>query len=385
MSWQALDAAARMSPGQATAPRQCVLAWPPFDTPAGDDRLGHRERQSAAPTIPTMETISMRTHTTISRTLAVALTALAVGACGDAKDPVAPVVPAAASLAKGGPNTLPANGRIYFSSNFTGNMEVYSMNPDGSDRRRLTYSADHDGWLDVSRDGKKLVTAGQAAGSGEGRVYTMNVDGTNRRLVTSRTDGLVGSPAWSPDGRRIAYAFIDANNLSESAIWTVAASGGKETRLTPLGQNASSASWSPDGARIVYAASPPALGNADLYVMNADGSAPQLLYDCVEWCMNPVWSHDGTRIFYVAAGSFTKQIEYCVLQPQGAVCGIPLATGVSTFILALSPDDSQLAFRWDEVIDNVGSQRVSTANVNGSTQTAVTGNLSDIYDLAWGR
>src|SRR5688572_11889841 len=138
-------------------------------------------------------------------------------------------------------------------------------------------------------------------------------------------------PAWSPDGRRIAYAFIDANNLSESAIWTVAASGGKETRLTPLGQNASSASWSPDGARIVYAASPPALGNADLYVMNADGSAPQLLYDCVEWCMNPVWSHDGTRIFYVAAGSFTKQIEYCVLQPQGAVCGIPLATGVSTF------------------------------------------------------
>jgi Tol biopolymer transport system component len=157
--------------------------------------------------------------------------------------------------------------------------------------------------------------------------------------------------------------------------------------LTPPDQYASSPSWSPDGARIVYAAwSQQGDGTVDLYVMNADGSAAQLLYDCaVDLCINPVWSHDGKRIYYGAAGSFTKQIEFCLVQQQGAVCGIPLATGVSAFILALSPDDSQLAFRLDEVIDNIGSQRVATANVNGSTQTPVTGNLSDIYDLAWGR
>jgi Tol biopolymer transport system component len=328
----------------------------------------------------------MRTHATLTRPLAVlGLTALVVGACNDADAPVAPAVPSAPSLAKGGPNSLPSNGRIYFSSNFTGNLEVYSMNADGSDRRRLTYSADQEGGIDVSRDGKKLVTAGQAAGSGEGLLHSMNADGTNRRLVTSRNNELVASPAWSPDTRTIAYASVDLNNLDGGAIWTVSASGGKATRLTPPAQRASSPAWSPDGARIVYAASPVGLGNADLYTMNADGSAAQLLYDCVEWCMNPVWSRDGTRIFYVAAGAFSHRIEYCTLQPYGAVCGIPLATDVSAFIFALSPDESQLAFRLDEIINNLGSQRVATANVNGSAPSAVTGNLSDVYDVAWSR
>ena len=99
----------------------------------------------------------MRTHTTIARPLAIlGLTALAAAACSDAKMPVAPVVPTAPSLAK---NTPPVNGRIYFTSSFAGSYEVYSMKPDGNDRRRLTITADDERYLNVSSDGKKLVVA----------------------------------------------------------------------------------------------------------------------------------------------------------------------------------------------------------------------------------
>jgi Tol biopolymer transport system component len=329
----------------------------------------------------------MRTRTSLSRTLALALTTLAVGACSDATQPVAPAVPAAASLAKGGPQALPTNGRIYFTSNFAGGgPDVYSVNPDGSDRRRLTYTADDSEWsLDVSRDGKKLVTASHALGGTEGRIYTMNVDGSNRRLVTSRPDGLVSGPAWSPDGRAIAYASASLSNLNENTIWTVTASGGKVTQLTQPGLNASSPSWSPDGTRIVYSASPPGLGNENLYIVNADGSAAELLYDCVGSCTNPVWSRDGVRIYYVASGQGSVQIQYCALQQSGAICDIPLATSLTTFMFALSPDESQFVFRKDEVDISGLADRVATANLNGSAQTPITGNLTSITDLVWGR
>lgn len=324
----------------------------------------------------------MRTHTTLVRSLALTLTTLAAGACSDGTTPVAPVVPSAPSLAKGGPKPLPTNGRIYFASDFAGTgNDVYSVNPDGSDRRRLTYSPEHELGLDVSRDGNKLVTAGTAASFSEGRLYTMNMDGTNRRLVLSRSDGAVTGPAWSPDGRAIAYAAAGNSNSNESAIWTVAANGGKVTQLTGAGQSAHSPTWSPDGARIAYTAITPGQPGTDIYVMNADGSAGQLLYDCAVACMNPVWSRDGTQIFFIAADANGLQVQSCALQQAGAICGIPVAAGVSTYMFALSPDESQLAFRQDEI----SAQRVATANVNGSAQAAVTADLGTIYDVAWGR
>src|SRR5687768_552114 len=270
----------------------------------------------------------MRTHATFARTFAVALTTLAVGACGDATPPVAPVVPSAPSLAKGGPNALPTNGRLYFTSDFAGPSEVYSMNPDGSDRRRLTYTSDADGWLDVSPDGKKLVIAGSVSFL-QGHLYTMNVDGTNRRLLVSLTNSVVADPAWSPDGRTIAYV-AGAETPNVVAIWTVAASGGKVTRLSQATQSAAWPSWSPDGAKIVYVGYTPGTSDRDLYTMNADGSAPQLLHDCIEICVNPVWSADGRRVVYATVSGGVAQVQYCVVQLAVPTCGIPLATDVST-------------------------------------------------------
>ena len=324
----------------------------------------------------------MRTHTTLARTIAVVLVALGAAACSDAAAPVAPVVPSAPSLAKGGPNTLPTNGRIYFSSALTGgSSEIYSMNADGSDRKRLTYSNDeYDQYLAVSRDGKKLVVTAQPEGVFESRLYTMNTDGSNHRFVTSLSGGIITDPVWSPDGRTIAY--VARPGGSDSEIWTVSTSGGKATRLTPAGQLSGWPSYSPDGSRIVYAAKPEGGDKWNLYIMNADGSNPQLLLACDFNCATPVWTPDGGQVVYTVIDAITAHVRTCLLVQPMPICGV--STGIdltSSRTFDLSPDGSQIAYM-SSVSD---TDRIGTANLNGSAQTFVTPDLKPIFDVAWGR
>jgi TolB protein len=74
------------------------------------------------------------------------------------------------------------------------------------------------------------------------QVYTMQPDGSDVRRVT-QLGGF--SPAWSPDGRRLAYVF-------ESSVWTITPDGSDPTRLTPYDActDVSEPAWSPDGATI---------------------------------------------------------------------------------------------------------------------------------------
>jgi dipeptidyl aminopeptidase/acylaminoacyl peptidase len=325
----------------------------------------------------------MRTHTTIARPLAIlGLTALAAAACSDATMPVAPVVPTAPSLAK---STPPVNGRIYFTSNFTTNYDVYSMKPDGSDRRRLTLTSDAEAYVDVSPDGKKLVVGSMQANSSVGELLTMNVDGTNRRVIVTDPNSFIGYPEFSPDGRTVAYVTRVSGNPQTHAIWTVSVNGGKATRLTQSTESAVYPSWSPDGSRIVYTSETPGTSGGDLYIMNADGSARQLLHDCAIGCGNPVWSPDGGRIVYMAAVAGSTQFQYCDLLKAVPQCGIPIGNAANPTTVALSPDGSQLVYA--TLVEENGSlvHRVMTSNVSGSGETALTADLSFIYDVAWGR
>ena len=323
----------------------------------------------------------MRTSTTLARSIAVALIALGAGACSDSAAPVAPVVPSSPSMAKGGPNALPTNGRIYFTSNFAGSSsEVYSMNPDGTDRRRLTFTSEWEQYLDVSRDGKKLIVATEAEGALEGYLYAMNADGTNRRLVMTVPGSRIISPDLSPDGRSIAYGAA-AKDAPVSAIWTVSASGGKATQLTPSTVQATWPSWSPDGARIVYAATAPGSDKLSLYIMNADGSGATVLRACDPGCGTPVWTPDGARIVYTEFDGPVAHVRWCAMQQPAPLCALSTGIDMTSLTLDVSPDGSQLAYMQTES----STDRIATANLNGSGQTFVTANLRTIYDLAWGR
>jgi Tol biopolymer transport system component len=84
------------------------------------------------------------------------------------------------------------------------NHEIYVMNADGSGSRRLTHNRAYDGEPAWSPDGRKIAFQSTRPIGGNKEIYVMNADGSGKRNLT-RNPAQDGSPSWSPDGRRIAF------------------------------------------------------------------------------------------------------------------------------------------------------------------------------------
>lgn len=101
------------------------------------------------------------------------------------------------------------------------NSEIYVMNADGSGTRRLTHNAAYDGEPAWSPDGRKIAFRSTRDGNRE--IYVMNADGSNQRNLT-RHPAKDGRPSWSPDGRRIAFV-SDRDGRLEAHVMNADGSG----------------------------------------------------------------------------------------------------------------------------------------------------------------
>jgi Tol biopolymer transport system component len=185
------------------------------------------------------------------------------------------------------PSWSPDGAKIAFNRNF----DVATMNADGTGMTVLTSSSVSDSnrcpaW---SPDGTRIAFCTNRDSNQFGQnleIYSMNTDGTNQTNLTMtpcadqscRAQDLF--PAWSPDGTRIAFeSYRDVGGSNE--IYVMNADGTGQTRLTFNPANDGFPAWSPDGKKIAFQSSRddpnPATCSVckfQIYVMNADGSDP---------------------------------------------------------------------------------------------------------------
>ncbi len=120
---------------------------------------------------------------------------------------------------------------------------------------------------------------------------------TRRMRIDDLTDLAVPSqPALSPDGDRVVYVLrtLDAGkDRNVDQLWTVPTAGGTPRRLT-AGPSDTSPAWSPDGSRIAF------VRDRQMHVLDTDGGEPERVTDLPLGAGAPVWSPDSARLAFSA-------------------------------------------------------------------------------------
>jgi RHS repeat-associated protein len=183
---------------------------------------------------------------------------------------------------------------------------VYIVESDGSNERLLTNSG---GYISVwSPDGSKLLIHN---GNPSSAIYVINADGSGQTSLTPHGT----SPAWSPDGNKIAFYAIAPDGHLE--IYTINANGSGIQCLTNKDMLVrglpTPPAWSPDSSKIVFECYP-GYSNTEIYVMNANGSNQLRLTSSGH---TPIWSPVGSQIAFVSPGDVYSLGNLCLIHPDG--------------------------------------------------------------------
>ncbi|HVT43319.1 MAG TPA: Tol-Pal system beta propeller repeat protein TolB [Thermoanaerobaculia bacterium] len=205
--------------------------------------------------------------------------------------------------------------QVAYVSNASGQKEIWLMDYDGSNKRRITSHGSIALSPDWSPDGEQLVyTAFNPRGSD---LYLVSRRGGGRIRIQTGVN-LNTAPRFSPDGRDIAFVGSIAGNPD---IYLIAADGSNRRRITSASSIESTPGWSPTGRQIAFTSG--RAGSPQIYVMDAEGTNVRRISYDGDWNDDPSFSPDGELLAYTSrvAGRFQIRIMNLTTQESRIIAG----------------------------------------------------------------
>jgi TolB protein len=263
------------------------------------------------------------------------------------------------------PNWFPDGQRLVFHGRHedTSAPDIYMVTPTTGKVVRLTDHAARDEFPAVSPDGKSIAfmstreqredrTSGWIGS--EYDIYLMASDGTAQRRLTTELRG-TEHPAWSPDGRRIAFSapakdaratdgkFTVEDSFTDICVVTV--DGGSITRVTSQRAICLHPGWSPDGKQIAFCSNahgkPGDLGDLQIYVVQVDGNNLTQVSHRDSQNIYPRWSPNGRRILFHATPvpqTVENRSELVMIDWPNGTTEILVAAGSHAYFPAWKPE-----------------------------------------------
>jgi TolB protein len=189
----------------------------------------------------------------------------------------------------------------FMSARRDGNHEIYVVNTDGSNLKRLTTNKGEDLTPSWSPDGTKILFMSDMLGPGDpGKLYisVMNADGSNPHPLT-KSKGM--GPSWSPDGSQIAFV-TGKNSISYLNVMKADGTHAQIIKTNPVAEIAS-VTWSPDGTQITFISQKTITSAAEVNVIGVDGKNQRSLTPGLRVIFGGLcWSPDGTQLLFSMRG-----------------------------------------------------------------------------------
>jgi Tol biopolymer transport system component len=212
------------------------------------------------------------------------------------------------------PADFSADGQTVACYPTEGSWGIYVMGRDGSDWHRVPLPAGYSHSPSLSPEGDQLLFLHSKGDYSETmELWKVGVDGKDPERVAG---GDLSEPAWSPDGKRIAYV-RDAGGFgcrvgSHVGELVVSAASGRGPSV--IAKRAELPTWSPDGTRLAFVSdtNSPKGRDCTIWTVSAEGGTPtQLAHDADKRAL--AWSTDGKRIAFLRETS-----------PCGHVCEVQI-------------------------------------------------------------
>ena len=210
-------------------------------------------------------------------------------------------------------------------------------------------------------------------------VYVADADGSSVRLLAEPA----GMPDWSPDGRSIAFANLDPEHRGISVAEVDDALAGEESAVRIVTEADADVpeeapAWSPDGARIAFTSQ--RSGSSDVWVVDADGTHMRDLTPKPSLDDSPAWSPDGRHILFGSDRASHSPFggDLFSMRPDGTNVRRLTREG-HNYAPAWSPDGRWIAFN----SQRDGNSEVYVMRPDGTGQRRLTDHLEADGIAAW--